>query len=78
MTITTGKKYQTRNGRVVTINEQVPGGLTDRGEPKPDFFTGQMNAHGQDTWSLTGAYKAGSYGVPHMFDLVHEILGGAA
>ena len=74
MKIDLGKKYQTRNGRVVSIDEIHDGGLDARGEQKPQFYTGVMTGEGVNRWSLDGSFNAGDFGVPHQYDLVFEIL----
>jgi hypothetical protein len=66
--IEAGRKYQTRNGRIVTIHAIVDGGMNDKQEKLPDYGVGALQGEGRHTWSLTGEYER--VGVPHTFDLV--------
>jgi len=72
ITIKEGFKYQTRNGRMVVIHCIITP------EEGPSYGHGTLLPliKGQDEtdelWSMTGAYKNGTLGVPHTFDLVIE------
>ena len=70
MTIEAGKKYQTRNGRMVVINAIADGGVNDKNEPLPPYGVGELAGDGAHTWSMRGEYENGKIGVPHSFDLV--------
>jgi len=79
MTIKAGMKYQTRNGRMVNIHALAGSEVNGDGDAIPDHGVGVLlppnGDVGQgegDRWSLSGAYKNGTLGVPHAFDLVHE------
>lgn len=78
MTIKENTKYQTRNGRIVVIqqmkqtqdaegNELPPYGEGVLLPPSGDITKGEG-----DRWSLYGSYKNGTLGVPNSFDLVME------
>jgi hypothetical protein len=66
--IEAGRKYQTRNGRIVVIKEIMDGGVNEKQEKQPDYGIGELKGEGQHRWSMTGEYE--KLGVPHTFDLV--------
>lgn len=67
-----GHKYQTRNGRIVTIHAIADGGLNDKGEQLPPVAKGVLQGDSAYDWSISGAFKNGNGGVPNALDLERE------
>lgn len=72
MTIQTGYRYQTRNGRVVVIKSIEDGGMNSKGEPLPPYGVGELAGEGRMEWRIDGSIRTGNCGVPSFFDLAYE------
>lgn len=74
MELKEGKKYETRNGRVVTLDTLINDTDAD-GAACNARFRGVLAGDGMFEWDTTGRYMSGQRGVPHVFDLTREIIG---